>query len=369
MKAKVIENKNNEVITNFVELENKIKDIDYNNMSIKYMCSREFECMCVDISKLIDVTNISTQDIIDKINSELEKGGEENRKKAFVILFIFASKYRRNKILGGFELVSTFSTYFADIPMYDFCYLLAKYSEYNNSASIKNIIGEVKGLLTTEEFKDEIGVKNFYCELVATYYEHELEKRDDYEAQLELKNAYKTISLCIDLSKKKAYDKFYANRGRILILLKKYDEGEREIRKALSTVNATDAESTTRVILFENYLIQSSSIRYYDLNNEKYNELNKIKINNFKIITLMTTLLSFILGSINIFSTISEPFLMAMLLVAFLGLILTLCGIILFGLGLVFKDNKKKYVIYDLIVLSIGIIFFTAALCCLILIK
>lgn len=73
-------------------------------------------------------------------------------------------------------------------------------------------------------------------------------------------------------------------------------------------VNVNDAENTSRTILYESYLIQGTSIRQFDLHNEKYKELEKIKVNNFKIIALMTTLLGFLLGSINIFSSVNNPF-------------------------------------------------------------
>ena len=253
--------------------------------------------------------------------------------------------------------------------MYEFCYQLAKYSEVNDSNTIKKIISETKVLLGKEEFKNEAGIKNFYCELIATYYERELEAKSDFESKTILKEALNIINSVIYTDVGKNYDKFYATRGRLLVLLGRYDEGEYEIRRALSMVNVSDAENTSRTILYESYLIQGTSIRQFDLHNEKYKELEKIKVNNFKIIALMTTLLGFLLGSINIFSSVNNPFLMGMLLIAFCGLLLILCGTILFGLGLMFKDNKKKYKLYDLIVLVSGVIILAISLICLSVIK
>lgn len=215
----------------------------------------------------------------------------------------------------------------------------------------------------------KVGIKNFYCELIATYYERELEAKSDFESKTILKEALNIINGVIYTDVGKNYDKFYATRGRLLVLLGRYDEGEYEIRRALSMVNVNDAENTSRTILYESYLIQGTSIRQFDLHNEKYKELEKIKVNNFKIIALMTTLLGFLLGSINIFSSVNNPFLMGMLLIAFCGLLLILCGTILFGLGLMFKDNKKKYKLYDLIVLVSGVIILAISLICLSVIK
>lgn len=356
-------------ITEFKELEKELDIFDFANTSNEYLCKREYECKCIDISKKIDITKFKLEDICGEINKFLTINDQANKNKAFTILFIFATKYRRNKKLGSFDLVSKYRSYFSDIPMFEFCYQLAKYSEVNDSNTIKKIISETKVLLGKEEFKNEVEIKNFYCELIATYYERELEAKSDFESKTILKEALNIINGVIYTDVGKNYDKFYATRGRLLVLLGRYDEGEYEIRRALSMVNVNDAENTSRTILYESYLIQGTSIRQFDLHNEKYKELEKIKVNNFKIIALMTTLLGFLLGSINIFSSVNNPFLMGMLLIAFCGLLLILCGTILFGLGLMFKDNKKKYKLYDLIVLVSGVIILAISLICLSVIK
>ena len=265
-------------ITEFKELEKELDIFDFANTSNEYLCKREYECKCIDISKKIDITKFKLEDICGEINKFLTINDQANKNKAFTILFIFATKYRRNKKLGSFDLVSKYRSYFSDIPMFEFCYQLAKYSEVNDSNTIKKIISETKVLLGKEEFKNEVGIKNFYCELIATYYERELEAKSDFESKTILKEALNIINGVIYTDVGKNYDKFYETRG-------------------------------------------------------------------------------------------NNPFLMGMLLIAFCGLLLILCGTILFGLGLMFKDNKKKYKLYDLIVLVSGVIILAISLICFSVIK
>lgn len=357
-------------ITDFNQLNDIVDKIfDFSNKDINYLSTRDFESTCSSISKSIDLSSFNIDDISSFINEYVNKNTLLDKMKAFSFLFIFATKYRRSKKLGSYDLVRKFRFCFNDIPMYEFCLLLAKYSQVNDSSSLKNIINDTKLLLDDSILKDEIGVKNFYCELIATYYERELDSRNNIEANIALKDALKLINEVINSKQGNSYDKFYTTRGRILVLLKRYDEGEYEIRKGLSMLDNNDLEKVNRTILYESYLIQANSIRQFDLSNDKYKELDKIKVNNLKIITLITTLLGFLLGSINIFAYISDPFLMGMLLIAYVGLLLILCSTLLIGFGLIFKDIKKKYIIYDICILVIGIIILTVSLICLSLIK
>lgn len=137
-------------ITEFKELEKELDIFDFANTSNEYLCKREYECKCIDISKKIDITKFKLEDICGEINKFLTINDQANKNKAFTILFIFATKYRRNKKLGSFDLVSKYRSYFSDIPMFEFCYQLAKYSEVNDSNTIKKIISETKVLLGKE---------------------------------------------------------------------------------------------------------------------------------------------------------------------------------------------------------------------------
>lgn len=137
MSTDLIKEEESVYITEFKELEKELDIFDFANTSNEYLCKREYECKCVDISKKIDITKFKLEDICGEINKFLTINDQANKNKAFTILFIFATKYRRNKKLGSFDLVSKYRSYFSDIPMFEFCYQLAKYSEVNDSNTIK----------------------------------------------------------------------------------------------------------------------------------------------------------------------------------------------------------------------------------------
>ena len=157
------------------------------------------------------------------------------------------------------------------------------------------------------------------------------------------------------------YNKFFLNRGRILILLEKYAKGEEDILKAIELLPpSTDRES--KVNEYNQYLVKSSIIRAYDLNQEKVRDLDKIKVSNYKSIALMTTLLGFLLGTINIFTTISDRFTLAVLMLGYLGLLLVLVGTILLGFSLNFRERKKRLYVYDVLLIVVGVAIFVATM-------
>ena len=113
-----------------------------------------------------------------------------------------------------------------------------------------------------------------------------------------------------------------------------------------------------RVRLYEQYLIKASFIRAYNLNDAKYRDLEKIKVNNYKMVALMTTLLGFLLGTITIFTQTPRAEDLALLMLAFLSLILVLAGVVLLGLSISIKEKKKQLYIYDISLISIGALLF-----------
>ena len=81
----------------------------------------------------------------------------------------------------------------------------------------------------------------------------------------------------------------------------------------------------------------------------------------------MTTLLGFLLGAINIFTTVNDPFTLGMLMLCYAGLLFILLGAILFGLSLTFKERKIRLFVYDIGLLLSGIVVFSVTLAIIIL--
>ena len=217
------------------------------------------------------------------------------------------------------------------------------------------------------DFTNHTGVLNVYTALICKYFEYQLDERHDGNNKELLIKALKCIKNAIDLEKEEkgsydlVYPKFYLNYGRILILLGKYDKGEAEIQKDIRLLQDS-ADREALVTEYNQYLLKSSIIHSYDLNEEKIKDLDKIKVNNYKSIALMTTLLGFLLGAINIFTTITDPFTLGMLMLCYAGLLFVLLGSILLGLTLTFKEQKARLYIYDIILIIFGVIIFGVTL-------
>ena len=76
----------------------------------------------------------------------------------------------------------------------------------------------------------------------------------------------------------------------------------------------------------------------------------------------MTTLLGFLLGTINIFTTITDRFTLLALMLGYCGLLLVLVGTILLGFSLNFKEHKKRLYIYDVLIILLGALIFVGTM-------
>ena len=72
----------------------------------------------------------------------------------------------------------------------------------------------------------------------------------------------------------------------------------------------------------------------------------------------MTTLLGFLLGAINIFTTVSDTFTLGMLMLGYCGLLLILAGVVLLGFTLNFKERKIRLYVYDICLIILGVLIF-----------
>lgn len=327
-----------------------------NDDFINYVNKREFETKITNLAQQIDIEKITEKEVKENIENNLQK----NKPLAFVIFFTFYTIYRRTKYgdLSSFcnEYISKFSEY----EITEHIKILTDYACTSNVNSYDSLIKRTDRLInkTDLKFSEHAGVLNLYAELVCSYYERNLDLREGNEDKKLLQKALAYINKII---KNDDYHKYHLNKGRLLILLEKYDNGEDEILHAINMLGfSKDREN--RVRLYEQYLIKSSFIRAYDLNDEKYKDLEKIKVNNYKLVALMTTLLGFLLGTINIFVETKEPENLALLMLAYLSLLLVLSGVILLGLSITFKERKKVLFSYDISLISIGVILFIVAM-------
>ncbi len=328
---------------------------------------REFE---------IEITKIASSYKVDKELKEflikgIEDNYRDNKKLSFVLFFILFTICRRQNFGNILELTKEYEHMFKDYEITKHISLMAVLVKETDSSTIYKTIKSATRLVSCKnelcDFTTHTGILNAYTELICKYFEYQLDEKSEPENIEILQNGLVCINKAIEIdtkekgSKDLVYSKFYLNRGRLLILLEKYAKGEADILKAIELLPpSVDRES--KVSEYNQYLVKSSIIHAYDLNEEKVRDLDRIKVSNYKSIALMTTLLGFLLGTINIFTTIENTYTLAMLMLAYCGLLFILLGSVLLGFSLNLKERKKRLYVYDTVLIIIGIIIFASVM-------
>lgn len=339
-------------------LKNEANEISKIDSFETYVNTRKFEEEITRIAKTIDFSVIKSEDL----KKEVDNISDKNVK--FIFFFIVFTALRRAKFGSLESYVDKYCLEFT-YPIFNHIELLSK--KPKSDRELRKLMIDAWKLTQIKyenvDFTSHEGILNNFSELTARYYENNLDKRNDQEDVEMLNSAKDCIERAISLSKKSTgenniYPKYYLNKGRLLALLGKYDDGEFYINLAIESIKE-DSDRVRTVNEYQQYLLKVSIIRSFDLSDEKVRDLEKIKVNNYKIIALMTTLLGFLLGEITIFSKIEDVFTMTMLMLAYLALLLILCGVVLFSLSITFKERKKKLYVFDIGILIVGIILFT----------
>ena len=333
----------------------------------KYVNSREYE---------LEVTRIAGSIVVDKkIVDDLVEGVKRyystNKPLSFTLFFIVYTICRRQSFGNVLDLALSYEGEFEEYEIMKHIKLMAVLDIASHSSTLYKAIKESSKLIELSndecDFTNHVGVLNVYTGLICKYFEYQLDERKEAGNKELLVKALNSIKKVIELEKQAkgsydaVYSKFYLNYGRILILLGKYNKGEEEIQRAISLLPQSN-DRTSKVNEYNQYLLKASIIHSYDLNEEKIKDLDKIKVSNYKSIALMTTLLGFLLGTINIFTTISDPFTLIVLMVGYCGLLMVLLGTILLGFTLTLKERKVRLYVYDILILVAGILVFAFAL-------
>ena len=348
-----------------------------------FVNDRQFEMQITKLSGKIDFADVSYNQVCDQIEN-----AQNDKRVAFVLYFVYFTKYRRLKNSEARDLVKEFGENFDCYEINKHIRLLADYSAYNSVKKFGRLMRDA-GELCVEPHKklyNHVGFINLYCELTCAYYEKNLDERNEPEGEKQLKDALSSIRRAIkredDLQEKqekqaqeqakkdgvpyrakgkKAYHKFYLNMGRLLVLIGQFDEGESQMNYAIHNL-PNDKDRESRIRLYESYITQASIIRTYALSDDKYKDLEKIKVNTYKTVTLTTTLLGFLLGSIKIYETVTDVFTLAMLMLAYMSLLLVMSGTVLFGLSIALRDRKRRMLVYDGILVGVGIVLFAISM-------
>ena len=334
----------------------------------KEVNERYYELKVTNLAKSCMINSEIYDDLFQHFSSLLKLN---NKKEAFTVYFVLYTMCRRQNFGDFLNLALEYVDDFDEYEIMRHIKLMAILDKATHSTTLFKAIKESEKMVELKneycDFTNHTGVLNVYTALICKYFENQLDERGDGNNKELLIKALKCIKNAIDLEKEEkgsydlVYPKFYLNYGRILILLGKYDKGEAEIQKAIRLLQDS-ADRHALVTEYNQYLLKSSIIHSYDLNEEKIKDLDKIKVNNYKSIALMTTLLGFLLGAINIFTTITDPFTLGMLMLCYAGLLFVLLGSILLGLTLTFKEQKARLYIYDVLLIIFGVIIFGVTL-------
>ena len=339
-------------INEVIEEAKKLITDDFTN----YVNIGTFETAVTNIASKVDIGTIEVDQVNDCINDNLKS----NKPLAFIIFFVFHIVYRRLNYGNLVEFCNDHISHFSEYEISEHIKILTLYATTHNVSHYDTLIRRLTKLIEKDnsKLKDHAGVLNLYVEIICSYYERNLDLRDGNEDKLLIQKALKYINKIID---EENYHKYHLNKGRLLILLGDCDNGENEILLAINMLPISK-DRENRVRLYEQYLIKSSFIHAYNLNNDKYRDLEKIKVDNYKLVALMTTLLGFLLGTINIFSETREPATLALLMLSYLSLLLIISGIILLGLTITLREQKKRFYLFDSSLIGIGAILFTISI-------
>ena len=294
-------------------------------------------------------------------NTSTDLKDNESLKHYFILFFTLFTKYRRSKysILNDF-----YHQFYLDalkcFEISQFIHWLAAFSADQTSNTLLTYRRELKKMIDNPLFSNHYGILNFYIEVTCLYFENQLDLKDTPET-IALLSAL--LSKIESMSQQEPHSKYFLNQGRLLILLKRYEEGISCIDQAIHLVRLS-FERQTILVEYQQYIAKAAMIKTYDLNKEKTDELNHVKIDNFKALTVMTTILGFLLGSINIFTNLITPAAIAAMMVCYFSLMLVLLSVCLFGLNLLANQKNKKYFQYDLGIFLSGVALFIVGILC-----
>lgn len=337
------------------QLLEKVKEITDRDDFESYVNTRECE---ERIAKMEDYIDLDTE-LDEQMTEYIEKNALTDNKVCYVLFQLLFTVYRRKRYGNLEEYVNKYLCFFKQYPFSEFIELLMIYNVKKDDQHLNELLlrskrlTESKGL--TYDFTTHNGIINFYVEAVCTYFELNLDQRENEIGQKYIPDALDKIENVIASNSGKVYSKFLLNKGRLEILLGNYDKGEEYIIKAIQNIGFGVKRFFT-VAEYEQFLTKLEMIKLYDKNNAKIKEVENSRVDNIKSLSLMTALLSFILGAINIFSEVKDIKVLAILMIMYFGLIMLLLGILLLGVKLLYNDKNKKFGIFNTFLLIFGIL-------------
>lgn len=315
---------------------------------INYYMSRQFENDTnAKIQKFIEEKKNESFSKMDVFVDELKK----QKSVSFEDFFFAFTFFRKNSLYKEMnDIYREFKNIFKEEKLIKHIALLNDAKFANDKNDLYDLISKAKTILDSDdEYKNHIGFLHHYAELCATYFEYNLDERDN----IILKDAYKCAQHVIQIE---AYYKFFLTKGRLETLLGFYDDAKDSIGNAISKI-PLDENHAAFVATYEIYLNKISLVKAYDVTIKKTNETSKDlqnqKLDNIKVIGMFSSIIVFLLGGIEAFQTISDYKTIARVMTMYCGMAIIMIGLVYIFFKLLSKDNSKKYASYILSALCI----------------
>ena len=214
----------------------KVKEITDRDDFESYVNIRECE---ERIAKMEDYIDLDTE-LDEQMTEYIEKNALTDNKVCYVLFQLLFTVYRRKRYGNLEEYVNKYLCFFKQYPFSEFIELLMIYNVKKDDQHLNELLlrskrlTESKGL--TYDFTTHNGIINFYVEAVCTYFELNLDQRENEIGKKYIPDALDKIENVIASNPGKVYSKFLLNKGRLEILLGNYEIGEEYIIKAIQNI-------------------------------------------------------------------------------------------------------------------------------------
>lgn len=328
---------------------NKIEQISQLDLN-----SREFED---------SVTKFVVNEVSEKELNKLAKILLDNneiltiRFTAFFILFTF---YRRKNLYG--EIESLFKDSLSIFENNDqfliigHIKLLAKAMTSHSESELKILLDESERLLRNNSLKKHIGVLHFYAHVVCDYLElknyfYETLNDQNPTHQRYIDTAFEYVQNCIN--EDPSYPKFYFTKSRLDILNNKFDDAIKDLVYAMEKEIPTRTDYYETIDTYRSYLVIARQLKQSAMLVEQNKTLNDnisdINSNNFKLISMFSTIITLIISNVTVAATNDEPIKLMFMLN---GMFFIFFGIILLFVNMITRSKSKVVNIFIYIVSS-----------------
>src|SRR5690606_8916732 len=338
-------------------MKDKIKallKIDFSNRSFEREATKIIECG-LDKKDEIYLMNVLIDD-------------KEDISFQFTAFFLLFTYYRRLKRVDMIEpLINSYASRFKTISFLEHVLLLSRLLVSQDAYDLKEIMKQSRSLVQKTEFMNHPGVLHYYAEIVASYFElisvdQETLLKDVF-AKDYIELAEKHMDTCLNLESD--YAKFYATRGRIKLLLGKYDDAIHSFGLAKYKEKPTRVDYSLVIGTYQDYLLFAKQLKQNQalLEQNKVLDANikEVNANNIRLISMFTGLITLVIGNITVAANSQEPIKLMFMLN---GMFFVFFGVVIMVTNLLTKTKNSKWLwlisgILCLMGIGILILFYT----------